>query len=134
MEYLYHDLTEKIITAYYTVYHFYRAHPGYDEDNLRDALKLELEKMGLSVVAETDAPRAYQGHTLGKGYIDLVVEGKVALELKVAVKIQPDAVDQLDTYLTDAHLAVGLVLKFHRSRPEIKRRFNRAAAPMEQLT
>jgi GxxExxY protein len=129
MHYLYTDLTEKIIRAYYRVFDFYRAHPGYAETNLRDALQIELEKLGLCVQTEAPVRRAYAGQTLGEARMDLVVEEKVALELKLTARLERDAIEQIDTYLTDAKLAVGLLLKFHRRGPEIKRRFNRTAAP-----
>lgn len=132
MGYLYNDLTEKIILAYYRVYDFFKEHPGYDQDNLRDALKLELEKTTLNVVCEMSVQREYGGKVIGSGRIDLVVDGKIAVLLKLTAKIDRDAVEQLDTYLSDANLAVGLILRFHRSGAEIKRRFNRAAAPNEE--
>jgi hypothetical protein len=69
MQYLYNDLTEKIIVAYYRVYDFYRAHPGYEENNLRDALKIEMENMGLQVSAEVPVGRAYEGRPVGNGLI-----------------------------------------------------------------
>lgn len=128
MDYLYSELTEQIILAYYRVFDFFRAHPSYEEAALRDALALELHQRGLTVVTEVVIPRRYAGQLIGEGRVDLVVEGKVALELKRTAKLDADALEQMDTYLKDAHLAVGLILKFHRSGPAIKRRFNKLAA------
>jgi GxxExxY protein len=129
MDYLYSDLTEQIILTYYRVFNFFRAHPGYDEASLRDALKIELAQRGLTVVTEFTSPRTYAGHAIGEGRIDAVVEGKVALELKRTARIDTEAIEQMDTYLRDARLAVGLILKFHRAGPAIKRRFNKFAVP-----
>ncbi len=56
----------------------------------------------------------YKGITLDCGYkLDIVVEGKVILELKSVNKIEPIHDAQLLTYLKLADLKLGILLNFN---------------------
>ncbi len=56
----------------------------------------------------------YKGLTLDCGYkLDIVVEGKVILELKSVNKIEPIHDAQLLTYLKLADLKLGILLNFN---------------------
>ncbi len=56
----------------------------------------------------------YKGITLGCGYkLDIVVEGKVILELKSVNKFEPIHDAQLLTYLKLADLKLGILINFN---------------------
>lgn len=74
------DLTRQIIAACYEVHN--NLGPGLLERFYRDALMHELALSGLKVVSEQEFAVEYKGKKLGKHRVDLIVEGKVLVELK----------------------------------------------------
>jgi GxxExxY protein len=73
-------LTKEIIAAAYEVHNILG--PGLEEKFYRDALMYELELRSLRIVREQEFPVEYKGHLLGLHRVDLIVEGKILLELK----------------------------------------------------
>lgn len=73
-------LTKEIIAACYEVHNILG--PGLEEKFYRDALMHELGLRGLQVIREKEFPVTYKGRILGSHRVDLIVEGKVLLELK----------------------------------------------------
>ena len=68
------------------------------------------------IVFERQKPLAvvYKGITLDCGYkLDIVVEGKVILELKSVNKFEPIHEAQLLTYLKLAGLKLGILINFN---------------------
>ena len=74
------DLTEKIIGACFEVSNELGA--GFLETIYRKALLLSLEDIGLKVQSEVPLTVLYRGIGVGSFYADLVVEGKIVLEVK----------------------------------------------------
>jgi len=63
----------------------------------------------------------YNGVGLGNQRIDLLVNGKIILEIKACAQIIPIHRDQLISYLKTANKKLGLILNFGRRRLQIKR-------------
>jgi GxxExxY protein len=73
-----------------------------------------LRKKGHEVFVEHPIPVMYDGVQLEIGYVaDLVVEGKVIVELKSVEQVAPVHLKQLLTYLRLADKKVGLLLNFN---------------------
>src|SRR5689334_24928790 len=88
--------------------------PGLLESAYRAALVRELQLEGLHCVAEVPVDMAYKGVSLECGFrADIVVEGKVIVELKTVERILPIHAAQLLTYLKLARMRVGLVINFN---------------------
>ena len=81
-------LTEKIIHAFYAVYNTLGY--GFLEKVYENALMLELRKHGLQVQQQVPIRVYYEGQPVGEFFADLLVEGKVILELKAAEAIAPE--------------------------------------------
>ena len=88
--------------------------PGLLESTYHTCLLLELQAAGLSCSSQVKVPLSYRGVTLECGYtIDIIVEGRVILELKAVEAFAPVHEAQLLTYLKLTELPVGLLLNFN---------------------
>ena len=115
------SLTEEIIGAAIEVHR--HLGPGLLESAYEECLCHELAIRGFSFERQKPLPLQYKGIKLDYR-VDLLVEGKVVLELKCADSITPVHEAQLLTYLRLSSAKVGLILNFHVAamRDGIKRR------------
>jgi len=105
-------ITEKIIGAAIEVHRYLG--PGLLESTYEACLVFELELMGLRVERQKSLPVVYKGIQLEQGYrIDLLVEDKVIVELKVVEKVLPVHEAQILSYLKLSGYQVGLLLNFN---------------------
>ncbi len=87
--------------------------PGLLESVYELALAHELAQRGLGVERQVSIPIEYQGVPLGEGFrADLIVEGKVLLELKSVEHLTALHRKQIQTYLRLTDLELGLLLNF----------------------
>jgi GxxExxY protein len=117
------NLTKNIIGAAIEVHR--HLGPGLLESTYEACLAHELQLLGLSVERQKALPIVYKDMQLEKGYrIDLVVEGKVILELKVVDFFTPVHEAQILSYLKLSGYPVGLLLNFHvKMMKDGRRRF-----------
>jgi len=113
------DLTGQIIGAAYEVHKTLGA--GFLEKVYENALAMELEAAGLQVTQQQALPVHYKGRLAGEYFADLVVEGKVVVEVKAVSALDPVREVQLVHYLRASGIGVGLLINFGRS-VEVKRR------------
>jgi len=114
------DFTQKIIGCAYKVHNALR--PRLSEKVYENALRIELEKLGLNIKQQEPINVTYEGQVVGEYYADLWVDGRVVIELKaVQTLTQRDEV-QLVNYLTATGIDDGLLLNFGPS-VEVKRKF-----------
>ena len=105
-------LTEKIIGAAIEVHR--HLGPGLLESAYETCLAYELEQLGLTVERQKALPLVYKDIRLDQGYrIDLLVEGRVIVELKVVEQITPVHAAQVLSYLKLSGCRVGLLLNFN---------------------
>lgn len=119
------QLTEQIIGACIDVHR--ELGPGLLESAYLECLCHELTLRGLNHQREVPLPVRYKGIALDCGYrIDLIVDGKVIMELKTVEKLIPVHEAQLLTYLKLTGLRVGLLVNFNSAvlRNSIKRMVN----------
>ena len=107
-------LTREVILAAIEVHR--HLGPGLLESAYLACLCQEFNDKGISFDKEVALPVAYKGLNLDCGYrMDLVVQGKLILELKCVEKILPIHEAQLLTYLKLSGTKVGLILNFNSS-------------------
>lgn len=88
--------------------------PGLLESAYRDCLAFEISQTGLLVEREKVLPLRYKGIELHQGYrIDLIVEGKLVLELKTVEDLTDVHQAQLLTYLKLGNYPLGLLINFN---------------------
>jgi GxxExxY protein len=115
-------LTGEIIGAFYDCYN--ELGYGFLESVYRNSLTNELRCRGLVVEPEAPLEVSYRGVPVGYFRLDLLVERRVAVELKSTLILGPTDQRQLINYLRAAGLDVGLLLHFG---PEPK--FHRLVSP-----
>ncbi len=113
MEYLHSNLTNKIIEAAYQVHNGLGF--GFLEKVYENALVIELRKKGLQIEQQRPLTVFYDGEVVGEFFIDILVEGKVIVEIKAAKKILDVHEIQVLNYLKASNLEVGLLLNFSES-------------------
>ncbi len=88
--------------------------PGLLEAVYEAALIKELQLNNLHVLSQVGLPVDYKGITTDVGYrLDLLVENKVAVELKSVEKVNNLHVAQLLTYLKLCNKKLGLLINFN---------------------
>ncbi len=101
--------------------------PGLLENAYELCLVHELDKAGLNVSRQTALPIVYDGLHLEVGYrLDVVVEGKIVLELKSVERLQALHTAQLVSYLRLGRFPLGYLINFNvtHMRDGIKRVIN----------
>jgi len=88
--------------------------PGLLESAYEACLAFELAERGLSVERQKALPVRYREVNLDCGYrIDLLVDGKVIVEVKAVDKLNPIHEAQLLSYLKLSNCKVGLLINFN---------------------
>ena len=118
-DYKHSELTEKIIKAFYKVYNTLGY--GFLEKVYENALLLELKNMDLHALSQEPIKVLYDGVIIGEYFADVLVDGKVILEIKAAKTLLNEHESQLLNYLKATNIEVGLLLNFG-PKPEIKRK------------
>jgi len=104
--------------------------PGLLESVYQATLNYELQKRGLLVIQQLGLPVHYEGVKLDVGFrVDLIVDGKVVIEIKSVEALAPVHRKQLETYLRLMDLRLGLLINFNVEliRDGIQRVVNRLA-------
>jgi len=120
------DISEKIIGCAIEVHK--SLGPGLLESAYLECLFYELQKIGLHVEKQKPLPLVYKEVKLDVGYrIDLLIEGKVIIELKSVEALNEIHIAQVLTYLKLSGCKLGLLMNFNvlRMVDGIKRLVNR---------
>lgn len=106
------SLTEKIIGAAIEVHR--HLGPGLLESAYETCLVYELEQLGLTVERQKALPLVYKEIYLDQGYrLDLLVEQRVVVELKVVEQFTPVHEAQILSYLRFSGCQIGLLINFN---------------------
>ncbi|MDZ7336920.1 MAG: GxxExxY protein [candidate division KSB1 bacterium] len=106
------EIARQVLDAAFAVHT--KLGPGLFETVYETALAHELRKRGLRVEVQKDLPVTYDGLRIDVGFrMDLLVEGKVVVELKSVEEIAPVHKKQLLTYLRLSGSRLGLLINFN---------------------
>jgi len=112
MTLLYEELTSSILKCAYKVHS--ALGPGLLESAYEECLHYELDKIGLVSIKQKPMPLVYENKKLDLGYrIDLLVEGKVIIEVKSVDAVNPVHQAQLMTYLKLSGCRIGFLINFN---------------------
>lgn len=112
-------LTERIIHCIIRVHQ--TLGPGFLENVYRRALVLELVKQGLSTETEKEIIVYYGDVDVGRHRLDLLVEGRVILELKTVERLSQVHYAQVRSYLKATGLGLALLVNFAEERADFRR-------------
>ncbi len=113
------QLTQSIISCFYHVYN--ELGFGFLEKVYEKALLIELRSRGLQCDAQCPISVFYKDERVGNYFADIIVEGKVIVELKAASWLAEEHECQLINYLKATEIEVGLLMNFG-VKPEFKRK------------
>ncbi len=95
---------------------------GFLESVYEKCLMIELKKVGLQAEEQAPIHVFYDGENVGDFFADIIVEGKVILELKSVRRVIRAHEVQLVNYLKATQTPVGLILNFGEEKVEVKRK------------
>lgn len=110
VELLHGDITREILGAYFDIR---SALPwGMHESVYANAMCIALRDRGVPFTREVPMAMHFRGEHVGLFRADLIVDGKVIVELKSADRLTGAFEAQLINYLATSGLSVGLLLNF----------------------
>ncbi len=95
--------------------------PGFLEKVYEEALTIELTKANLGVDRQKTVPIAYEGRVVGEHRLDLLVAGRVVVELKACRNLEDIHLATARSYLKATRLPLALVMNFSKPTLEIRR-------------
>jgi GxxExxY protein len=95
--------------------------PGFLEKVHENAMVHELRKAGVAVVQQQGITVLYDGVVVGEYAVDLLIEGRIIVELKAIRALDNAHAAQCISYLKATGLQLCLLLNFGKSRLEIRR-------------
>ena len=111
---------------------------GFLEKVYENALAHELRKAGLSVQQQADIQVFYDGVNVGTYFADLLVAGRILVELKSVKAIDDAHMAQCLNYLKATRLQTCLLLNFGKTKVEVRRlsmsRGNEPEMALEEMT
>jgi len=113
-------LTEKIIGVCFDVHK--ALGPGLKEKIYQNALEIAMGDVPLEYSTEKNYPVKYKDKRVGSLRVDLVIEGKVILEIKAISDPVPKVFEnQILSYLKISGLKVGLLVNFGGKSCQVRR-------------
>jgi GxxExxY protein len=119
MELLHGELTERIIGVYFDVYS--ELGFGFLERVCQTAIVIALRQAGLKVEQNVSFAVWFREQLIGNFVADIVVEGKVLLEIKAKSALNAFDEAQAINYLRASRLEVALILNFGPKREHRRR-------------
>jgi GxxExxY protein len=116
------DLSYQIVQAAYEVSN--GLGPGFGEDIYEEAMVIVLKKYNHEVEQQKRVKIYFQGHEVGLHKIDLIVDGRVILELKAAAEIAQVHKQQALSYLKATGLQLAQIINFGAHRLQVARVVN----------
>jgi len=104
--------------------------PGFLESIYRRALLIELRKNFLATEAEKEVMIFYDGQEVGKHRLDILVEGRLILELKTVEALSKAHYAQVRSYLKATRLDIALLVNFAGDRAAYRRIESRSLSPL----
>jgi GxxExxY protein len=115
------EITDLILGAFYDVYNALGY--GFLEKVYTNALRIEFENRGLTVVQELPIKVYYSGKLVGEYFCDIVVNDLVMVEVKAVKMFMEEHEAQLLNYLKATPFEVGLLLNFGPKPQQMRRSF-----------
>jgi len=119
---IYRELSYKVMQAVFEVHN--TLGPGFVENVYEEALAYELELRKIPFERQKEVTVHYKGRVVGTHRLDLVVDGKIVLELKAVSALTDAFKQQTLSYLKATDLKLGILINFGTPRVESTRIVN----------
>ena len=113
------ELTDQVIGVFYSVYN--ELGHGFLESVYENAFAAALRESGLQVVQQAPIDVRFRNTIVGEFKADILIEGRLIIELKAVSQLSPIHEVQLVNYLKATGIPVGLLFNFG-PKPQFKRR------------
>lgn len=113
------EITDKILRASFEVVNELGA--GFVESVYEKALMIVLRQLGLNAESQVSIDVMFRGEPIGEFYADILVNGKVIIELKAVKTLVPEHQAQVINYLKATGIEVGMLINFGNPKLEYKR-------------
>ena len=113
-------LTETVIGCAYRVHN--TLGPGFLEKVYENALGIELREQGIEAIAQAPVNVFYRNQPVGEFYADLLIPGRLIVELKAVNDIAKEHEVQVVNYLAASGIDHGLLINFGPS-VQVKRKY-----------
>jgi len=98
-----------------------RLGPGFLESVYHRAVEIELAHFGISFESEKEIALEYRGKPVGNHRFDLVVDGRLVVELKTVDVLHKKHYAQVRSYLKALSCPVGLLVNFSEYQLDVRR-------------
>ena len=116
------DLSYEIIGASFSV--FNELGPGLHEKHYQKAPAKELSARKINFIEQLPIKLNYKDESIGKYFLDFLVEERIILELKKGENFSPRNIKQILNYLKSSNLQLGILIHFGNDSVKFKRIVN----------
>ncbi|PIR06186.1 GxxExxY protein [Candidatus Jorgensenbacteria bacterium CG_4_10_14_0_8_um_filter_39_13] len=113
------ELSYKIIGILFDVYN--NLGGGYQEKYYQRAVSQEFKNRDIKFKEQISIPLSFKGISIGRYFLDFLIEDKIILEIKVANKFYIRDVKQVLAYLKATNTSLGILANFNRNNLQFKR-------------
>lgn len=107
---IYPELSYKIIGCLFEVYN--ECGGGHRENYYQKALKCEFELKEIKFKEQVMVDLKYKDKTIGKNFLDFLIEDKIILEIKIGEYFSKNNLKQILDYLKLTDLKLGIIANF----------------------
>jgi GxxExxY protein len=101
---------------------------GFLESVYQKALLIALHQKGIEAKGQVPLKVKFRGYAVGEYFADILVDGKVIVEVKALRTLAPEHVAQVLNYLKATGMDCGLLLNFGRPQLDYKKLFRHLPA------
>lgn len=113
------DLSYKIVGILFDVYN--NLGGGYQEKYYQRAIAKELKDSGLKFKEQVKIPLKFKEESIGKYFLDFLIEDRIVLEIKASSKFFTRDIKQILAYLKSTNIELGILANFSRNGLKFKR-------------
>lgn len=89
--------------------------PYYNERMYHNAMEVKLRQHGISYETERIIPVSFDNHVIGNLRADLIVDGKIVVELKATRTVNETMIHQGQNYMKLLGLDSGILINFSKT-------------------
>lgn len=119
---VYAELSYKIMGVLFNIHN--SLGPNHPEKHYQKAIEIELKNMNIPFEREKLVRLEYKEQSIGRYFLDFVIDQKIALEVKTIDFFGKAEWRQVRDYLNSEHLKLAILVNFSKPRLTFKRVLN----------